>query len=206
MLILTSSNYFVTSDFVKHLPDKPQNMRLAFIPTAGEVEKGDLKWQADDRQALVEVGFQVTDFTFTGKTQEQVKTLLDTTDFVFVSGGNAFYLLQQMKKSGFSDLIHQYVAKGMIYGGSSAGSVVAGPDITAIKLLDDPSLAPALTNYQGLALVDLVIFPHWGSKDFRQQYENMVTASYKPGKKIILLTDEQYLLVRDSTYSIESII
>ena len=205
MLILTSSSNFVTERFVFNLPKEPREMRLTFIPTAAEVEEGDMQWLKDDRQALVDAGFQVTDFTVTGKKQEEVKTMLDQTDFVFVSGGNTFFLLQEMRKSGFASLIKEYVNKGVIYCGSSAGSVVAGPDISLTKELDDPALAPELKDYKGLGLVDVVVFPHWGSEHFQNRYEKVMKSGYKKGLKIVLLTDDQYLLVDEKRYTIESI-
>jgi len=205
MLILTSSNNYVTTNFVPYLPKKPGEMRLTFIPTAAEVEHGDMQWLKDDRQALVDEGFKVIDFTVTGKTKEQVKEMLDNTDFVFVSGGNTFFLLQEMRKSGFADLIMSYIDRGLIYGGSSAGSVVAGPDISLVQGLDDPSLAPELSDHKGLALVDVVVFPHWGSEHFQNRYEKVMKSGYKKGLKIVLLTDDQYLLVNQGNYTIESI-
>lgn len=205
MLILTSSNCFVTSDFVPYLPKQPKEIRLTFIPTAAEVEKGDLQWLHDDRQALVDAGFQVSDFTLTGKSAEQVQEMLEKTDFVFVSGGNTFFLLQEMKKSGFADLIENFVSKGLLYGGSSAGSIVAGPDISLVKELDDPAMAPELTDYTGLGLIDVVAFPHWGSEHFHDRYEKVMRAGYRKGLKIVLLTDDQYLLIENSKYTIESV-
>jgi dipeptidase E len=205
MLILTSSNNYVTSDFITHLPKSPSEMRLTYIPTATEVEKGDTQWSDDDRQALIDAGFQVSDFTVTGKNKQEVQQMLDNTDFVFVSGGNTFYLLQEMRKSGFAELIKGYVDNGLLYGGTSAGSVVAGPDIALIKGLDNPALAPELSDYTGLGLVDVVVLPHWGSAHFQDRYQKMMQSGYKKGLKLVLLTDDQYLLVNENTYTIESI-
>ena len=205
MLILTSSSDCVTTNFVPFLPKKPSEFRLTFIPTAAEVEKGDLQWLQDDRKALVDAGFPVTDFTLTNKTSDEVKKMLDNTDFVFVSGGNTFYLLQEMRRSGFADVIKAYVDKGMIYGGSSAGSIVAGPDISHSALLDDPTAAPELKDFMALGLVDVVVLPHWGSEHFHHRYGKVMETAYKKGLKIILLTDDQYLLVQNDRYTIESI-
>lgn len=110
-----------------------------------------------------------------------------------------------MRKSGFTKLIQQHVQKGLIYGGSSAGSVVAGPDISLVKVLDDPSLAPDLKGYEGLGLTDVVIFPHWGNEHFHKRYEKVMKSGYQTGLKIILLTDDQYLVVENDKYAIESI-
>ncbi len=205
MLILTSSNAYVTKHFIQHLPKQPSEMRLTFIPTAAEVEKGDKQWLAEDRRPLVDAGFHVIDFTLTGKTKSEVQVMLDGSDVVFVAGGNTFFLLQEMRKSGFADLIQPYVDRGLIYGGSSAGSIAAGPDISLVQEIDSPSLAPELTDYQGLKLIDVAVFPHWGSEHFQTRYEKVMKAAYKKGLKIILLTDDQYLLVEDGRYTIESV-
>jgi dipeptidase E len=205
MLILTSSHNVVVSDIIKHLPKKPRELRLTFIPTAAEVEEGDLSWLQADRQSLVDAGFQMTDFSLVGKSEAEVKTMLSETDIIFMSGGNTFFLLQEIRKSGFDKLIDGAIKQGKIYIGSSAGSVVAGPDISGVAGLDDPADAPELKDFKGLGLIDIVIFPHWGSPHFQNRYEKVMKASYKRGQKILVLTDDQYLLVKDNAYSIESI-
>jgi dipeptidase E len=131
--------------------------------------------------------------------------MLDDTDVIFISGGNTFFLLQEMRKSGFTELIPEYVKKGMTYVGSSAGSVVAGPDISLIKGLDDPKDAPELKDYAGLGLIDVLIFPHWGSANFQKRYMQSMNSVYGMGIKIILLTDDQYVVGNWGKYSIESI-
>jgi peptidase E len=73
MFILTSSSNYVTKDFLKHLPKKASELRLTFVPTAAEVEEGDMQWLEDDRQALKDIGFHVTNFSLTGKTRAEVK-------------------------------------------------------------------------------------------------------------------------------------
>lgn len=205
MLVLTSTSSMVIQSYIAHLPEDLTAMRLTYVPTACEVEKGDMSWLHTDRQALVDAGFKITDFTFTGKSSAEVVTMLENTDVLFVSGGNTFYLLQEMRKSGFTDLIEKYIESGLHYIGSSAGSVVAGPDISLVSELDDPSLAPELVGYSGLGLTDVVVFPHWGNEHFHDRYQKLIKAAYRNGLKIVLLTDEQYLLVDNGRYTIESI-
>src|SRR5690349_12841403 len=51
-------------------------------------------------------------------------------DVLYVQGGNTFYLLDRMRRSGADGIIHKLVAAhGMVYCGVSAGSIIAGPDI-----------------------------------------------------------------------------
>jgi dipeptidase E len=206
MLILTSSSNFVTKRFLSDFPRSPQGMHLTFITTASEVEVGDLQWLNDDRQVLIDAGFAVSDYTITGKSRQEVQQMLDQTDVVFVAGGNTFFLLQEMRKSGFAELIHDYIHKGMIYIGSSAGSVVAGPTVRLVDGLDDPADAPELQDFAGLELIDIAILPHWGSPKFQRRYQQVIPATYTKGLKVLPLTDDQYLLVDQGKYTIESIV
>lgn len=204
-LFLTSSNNYVIGDIVTHIPNFKKGMKLAFIPTAAEVEEGSLSWLHADRQALIDVGFSVHDFSLTKKSLSDVKNDLDTVDAILMSGGNTYFLLQEIQRAGCADYIRQRVEEGLIYIGSSAGSIVAGPSLALIGDLDDRLLAPDLKNDEGLGMTDVIVFPHWGSPHFQKSYEKCMQNGYKKGNKIVLLTDDQYLWVRDDWYKIMSI-
>lgn len=201
-LFLTSSVDGVAHDVVKHIKN-PTKKKLLFVDTAAEVEKGDLDWLRDDRNALLKAGFQVEDYTFTKKSAEEVRKKLQQVDALYVSGGNTFYLLQQIHLANCTKVIQEFVAAGKPYIGTSAGSIVAGPDISIMKGLDKLNLAPKLTSFTALELIDIVIFPHWGSDHFRQLYlQSQMQIAYQMAFKIILLTDHQYLYVQDDHYQI----
>jgi len=97
------------------------------------------------------------------------------------------------------------VNSGLIYGGASAGSIVAGPNIELAADIDDATKAPSLHSYKALNLTDVIVFPHWGSENFKEKYAVLMKNTYKKGSKVVLLTDDQYLLVENDKYSIESI-
>lgn len=203
-LFLTSSGSVVTRDIAKTIGKKVRGMRLAFITTASEVEKGDKGWLRKDKTALVDAGFTLLDYTLTGKTAQQLREDLDDVDIVYVEGGNQFYLLQQIQQSGFAPIVRALIRKGVVYIGSSAGSQVAGPDLYPTYRPDHVKKAPLLDGYKGLGLVDFVVFPHWGSDDFRDLYlKHRMAHAYTTKHKIILLTDSQYVRVEGEMYRIE---
>lgn len=76
-LFLASSVNFVASDIAGKVRTITKNNRLVFIPTASEVEKGDLSWFDDDRHALQDAGFLVEDYSVTGKNQDQINKKLE---------------------------------------------------------------------------------------------------------------------------------
>jgi dipeptidase E len=180
-----------------------KDAKLVFITTAAEVEEGDLKWKDDDRQSLVDAGFQVTDYTITGQNREEIKNFLKDFDIIYFSGGNTFYLLEKIQQSNCRDVITDFVKNGKIYIGSSAGSVIAGPNIEPLRDLDNYKKAPNLEDFSGLGLVDFVVFPHWGHELFRDRYLNhRIHHTYNEENKIILLTNNQFIQVKDDWYRI----
>ena len=87
---------------------------------------------------------------------------------VWANGGNAFLLRRAMRQSGLDEVLKRSVARGdLVYGGWSAGAVVAGPSLRGIELMDDPDVVAAGYSaapvWEGLALVDFSIVPHFQS-------------------------------------------
>ena len=202
-IFLSSSVNFVAHDIAKHLPKPVKGSKLLFVTTSVEVEQGDLQWFKDDRNSLVKCGFDVINYTFTGKAAEEIKNQLDHVDILYISGGNQFYLLKKIQETGCAQIIKDFVSSGKPYIGCSAGSVVAGPNIEITKRIDEADFAQNLTSFDGLSLVDFIIFPHWGSGHFKHVYLNYrLDLAYGTEYKIILLTDTQYVWVKDEWYQI----
>jgi len=201
-IFLTSSAYVVIEDLVGRLGRSVDGLKVMFLNTASEVEEGDKKWLQDDRDSLVKMGFEVFDYTITGKSEQEVMQAVESIDVLFVAGGNTFYLLEQARKCGFEKIVKDLMERGVIYIGSSAGSLLAGPDIEPIKYLDDPSKSESLRSFEAFGLTDVIVFPHWGSDGFREKYLKLIESVYRVGKKIILLTDQQYVMVEGENFQI----
>lgn len=199
-IFLTSSVHAVAGHIGTKLKAKHKHLKLLFIDTAAEAESGDKVWLANERQSLVDAGFNVTDFTLTNKQQSQVKSVIEPTDVIYASGGNTYYLLSHMRQSGFFNLIHDYVPQHKVYIGTSAGSIVAGPNIEILALGDDPSSVPQLKDYTGLGLTDISVLPHWGSSLFKRDMDKVMRVMYVPQHKYVLLNDYQYLEVQGTDF------
>jgi dipeptidase E len=201
-LFLTSSAHAVAHDIAKKINLSKGN-RLVFINTAAEVETGGKAWLRNDRKALVAAGFEVTDYTITGKNEKQLKADLSGFDFVYLSGGNTFYLLEQSQKSGFISVIKDFILQqGKTYIGTSAGSIIAGkrcPDY----LLEENE-AYELENRNGYGFVNFIVLPHWGSPDFKKKYlgGRLAIAYQENVAPLVILTDTQYIHVLDDQFRI----
>ncbi|RYE83887.1 MAG: peptidase E [Hyphomicrobiales bacterium] len=99
---------------------------------------------------------------------DQLQRKLGEFDLVWATGGNAFVLRRAMKQSGFDDVIIGMLDRDdIVYGGFSAGAVVAAPTLRGIELMDDPAEVPAGyeadVTWDGLGLIDYSIVPHFRS-------------------------------------------
>jgi len=180
-------------------------LTLVFINTAAEIEEGEKSWEDDDRTALIEAGFVVTDYTISNKTKQQLESDLNGFDVIYVSGGNTFYLLQQSQLTGFIEVVRDLVInQGKIYIGTSAGSIITGPDISPTLHLDFVAMAPKLQGFVGYGFVNFCVFPHWGSEHFRELYLNhrFEYAYVDDQIPLILLTNHQYVSVQNDMYKI----
>lgn len=194
-LFLTSSIHAVAHDIAKRV-DLSIGNKLVFITTAAEPETGDMSWLDNDRKALVDAGFEVSDYTITDKTLAQLKHDLAPFDYIYLSGGNTLYLLTQSKKSGFINLIKDLVYKeGKTYIGTSAGSIITGPKCPDY-LLEENEMRN-IEDQKGYEFVNFTIVPHWGSEDFKDLYlQGRLEIAYKDTQvPLLLLTDNQYVAI-----------
>lgn len=99
---------------------------------------------------------------------EQLASALSGLDFVWLEGGNTFLLAHAMQSSGCDRLITDMVrADRLVYGGCSAGAIIAGPNLHGIELMDDPDVVTKIygvaASFDGLGLIDHMIVPHFES-------------------------------------------
>lgn len=192
-LFLSSIFVSVADKFLDFLGKPPEGLKVAFVPTAADNYED--KWFVDaDREKLKELGFTVKDVSLAGKTFEQLKSELAGMDMVFVGGGNSFYLLQETRKSGFDKLVSEMVQSGVVYVGSSAGSLLVCESVEPVSLFDEPAEAPGLQDYTGLGFLDKVILPHYGKPKYEEKYQETLNR-YGKDYDLILLRDDQVVTV-----------
>jgi len=190
-LFLTSSADVVLPKIVQHLPKAPQDLSVAFIPTAAKPYLI-APWVSLDRRKLNQLGFNVTTLDLHNKTKDQVTSALSNVDIVFVAGGNTFYLLEKARECGLDMVLDELLPKGLIYIGSSAGSILVGPDIEPIKIFDNPGSAK-LRASTGLNFVDFIVLPHYGRDKYKSHHQKVID-DYGDKYKLIPLRDDQFII------------
>ncbi|MDP2671521.1 MAG: Type 1 glutamine amidotransferase-like domain-containing protein [bacterium] len=185
--------------FVDAFHDSLEKTTVAFIPTAADPYED--KWFVDvDRKALEERGYLVQEVDLKKKGEGNLREEMGNAGIIFVCGGNTFYLLEKARESGFDEVVKEFVEKGVIYIGSSAGSVLVGPDIEPVAWMDDPSKAK-LDSTKGFGLVDFVALPHFGNKKYISKYEEIME-KYSGKYDLIKLTDQEAVVVEGGNHRI----
>lgn len=207
MTLFLASTISQTIDIcIDELKMRPANIEVLYVPTAGDyTTPRPALTDHDSYTCLIEKGFKVTPCELDQEDEKMIKEKIDKVKMVAVGGGNTYFLLYHMKRSGFSELVKDFVKRGGIYVGSSAGSCVCSPNIDYVKDQDDPKEAPELTDYTGLGLIDFEIYPHciepWYTANYSAKY---LIESHKSDTKKIYLRDHQAILVKDHYYKIVS--
>lgn len=166
--------------------------RAVFIPTAGDPYKNKDFVEAD-KNTLQNYGIEVTDLDLKNKTEEEVDESLAMADILLVAGGDTFYLMEKLKESGADKAIKNFISRGGIYIGSSAGSIICCPTIEGAEKFDNPNLAPNLENFNGMGVFDEVVIPHTQKEKYFERIKETTEKLTSRGFKVHHLTDDDVL-------------
>ena len=148
-----------------------ENKRTAMIANAND------DCADDDRSAMV--ARELADLTALGLEPFEIdlrdhvgdvpslRQAIGESGLVWARGGNAFLLRRSMRMSGFDQIVHSLVRSGVVYGGYSAGAVVASSTMRGMELVDDAhDIVPPYSAdvvWDGLGLVPYSVAPHFRS-------------------------------------------
>ena len=131
--------------------------------------------------------------------------------FIYIQGGNTFWLYHCMEKGNWKDLLVNAVTgdAAAVYCGTSAGAILAGASMETAtwKGWDDPSVVPDKPNYKdwigipGLKLAgDVSVFPHMDTA----KWQSLVDEKQKQlGGKVYCLRDEEVLCIDGARQAVE---
>jgi dipeptidase E len=165
--------------------------RIGFIPSSSDPER---KYYNDRKTFYAQLGMDLSvyfELDIEWK-PDQLGQLLEC-DAIHLSGGNTYYFLYWLRRRNMMDTLVQYVARGGILIGVSAGSILMTPDITTSSICGDEQI-PGETDFSGLGLVDFSFVPHFGDisvtiddlKKYSQEKQRVVYAARDSGAIIVI--------------------
>lgn len=174
---------------------------VTFIPTASMVEKV-VFYVNSGKKALQKLGITVDILEISTATAEEIQTKIKNNDFIYITGGNTFYLLQELKRTGVDKLIIEEVNAGKLYIGESAGAMIVSKNIGYAKAMDSVKKAPNLTEYDALSLVDFYPVPHYESSPFKKIVQNILD-THSSELNLTPISNHDAILVLDDNVKIE---
>jgi dipeptidase E len=191
-LLLTSAGITNQSlaKALSSLLDKPMlDASIVFVATAANTIQDDKNWLEDNYnecKSLKPKSFEVVDIA---ESREQWEPALIKADIIFVGGGDTYYLMEQVRKSGLGDMLPQLL-KTKVYVGISAGSSILSPSLLAgaSRVLYDEVTSEG--DDEGLGIIDFHVLPHLNSEQFPNVKDNVI-------RKCVLIVQEPVYAIDD---------
>jgi len=192
-LLLTSAGIVpeIEKDFLSLLGKDPESAKLIFIPTAANPELD--RWYLNkDKIKLAQMGIiNIVEVDLEKENKDSLAQKINGADILYVEGGNTFYLLKYVRESGFAGLAKQFLERGGLYVGVSAGSMIAGPNIETAEWKHADRNIVDLKDLTGMDLVPFAIAPHIDDTNIGATKESAAKVAYP----VIALTDKQAVLI-----------
>jgi len=161
-LLLTSDGFVnpkIRQRFLELVGKNPKDIKVLFIPTASRGEH-EMSYVYESEKELIETGIPKEN-TVWAQSLKNIKTA--DYDAMYVCGGNTFYLMNEIKKTGFDKKIIDFINSGKVYVGVSAGSIIMCPDVSISESFDQNDVN--IQDTVGLNMISKVITPHYQRKE-----------------------------------------
>ncbi|MBO1307034.1 Type 1 glutamine amidotransferase-like domain-containing protein [Enterococcus sp. 669A] len=191
--MLLVSMFGNVSEMLKDIEPNLAGQTVTYIPTAIKVEAPDISTEIFKRP-LEELGLTVEELDVSTASLETIKQTLEKNELIYIGGGNTFYLLQELRRSGADQLLIQEVNNGKLYIGESAGAIVVSPNIGYSAVMDSVEKAPDLKDYTGLNLIDFYVVPHCKNPEMGEAADEIIE-TYFSIFQLKEITDDQAVLV-----------
>jgi dipeptidase E len=176
-------------------------LRFGFVPTAAGPEAQQKEWVQADLRQLEALGCEAETLDLAAIGADEMESALRGLDGVFLTGGNSYLLLWHARRSGFAEHVVPLLERGdLLYVGTSAGAMVAGPDLAPAANLDNRREVPELESSVALGLVPFTVLPHDNDPEALALHDEIVAAH--PSIPFIRLRDGSAVLVRADTVEV----
>lgn len=164
-----------------------KDKKVLYITTASDGENdSDKSWMDDEYRTILNLGFEEKNIYEYKIGQKEIN--INDFDVIYMMGGNTFYLMDMIRKYNFDTVIKKAMDNGIIYIGSSAGSIILGNSVEYALPFDENNVD--LKDFSGLRIIDGIIIPHANRKE-----EFISKVKENIGEKLFLLYDENGIII-----------
>lgn len=168
--------------FVDFAQENLAGKTVTFIPTAALPDKLDFHVKYS-MELLSNMGLTVDELEISTAAHSDIVNKLEKNDYIYVTGGNTFFLLQEMNRSSAGNLIKAQINAGKLFIGESAGAILLAPDIEYSIDTDNPLAAPQLKTFEALNMIDFYPVPHYKNEPLKEAVDTVIS---KYGDKLPL--------------------
>lgn len=191
MKLFLASEAKATIGPIEKFVNKPLGeCEIAYIVTAANGEMGYGSWRGSETIQIVEgLGAKLTVVELENYKLENTFEKISGKDVIWFAGGMPGYLLYWIRRVRLDKELPKLLKKGMVYVGSSAGSMIVGPtNYMAENFPSDQELGAGII--PGLGYVDFEILPH-----YEDSWLPMVKRYWKKGRLCLLKNGEAITVV-----------
>lgn len=200
MEMLLMSYLAGTESITKKYLSKMDSNKIVFIPTAGNVEPY-TGYIDEGVEMLKSLGYELEIIDISKYDEDYLKNKLLKTECICISGGNTFYLLQELKKKNLIGLLYERIKEGLFYIGESAGAIIMSENIEYSQMMDDKSIASELDDYTGVNVFEHYVLPHIGEYPFEESTQKILE-NYQDKISLVAINNSEAILVNDSGYTV----
>lgn len=193
-LFLASLFKDVSQIFVDFANEALVGKTVTFVPTAALPDKLDFHVEYS-KKLLSKMGLIVDELEISTAAPLDIVNKLENNDYIYVTGGNTFFLLPEMNKSGAGNLIQTQINAGKLFIGESAGAILLAPDIEYAKDTDNPLAAPQLKSFEALNMIDFYPVPHYKDDSLKDAVE-ITISKYGTKLPLVPFSNSQAILVK----------
>ena len=191
MKLFLCSHFSSVGSLIKEEID---NKKVALIPTAS-LHEGYTGYVGSARKLFKKLGASVTEIDISTEAYSTIQAVFEDADVIYFTGGNSFFLMDQLRKKETDELLKKELANGKLMIGESAGAIICAPTIQYIEQMDEKPEDYSQEDNEGLDLIDFYVLPHYLTAPFKKITERIM-AEFSD-LNICAINNHQAIIVND---------
>ena len=191
MKLFLCSHFSSVGSLIKEEID---NKKVAFIPTAS-LHEGYTGYVGSARKLFKKLGASVTEIDISTEAYSTIQAVFEDADVIYFTGGNSFFLMDQLRKTETDELLKKELANGKLMIGESAGAIICAPTIQYIEQMNEKPEDYSQEDNEGLDLIDFYVLPHYLTAPFKKITERII-AEFSD-LNICAINNHQAIIVND---------